>query len=60
MQNIFKGSVQDSFSVFSVDKSANCDLVNKALLKAYKLVLEAHLQKFRFIVERDKHTYSEF
>ena len=51
---------RELYSAMSVEQSSLYDHVKKAVLKAYKLVLEAYRQNFVNCRKQDKQTYTEF
>ena len=48
------------YSALSMDQSSDYNVVKGAILKAYKLVLEAYRQKFRRCWKEESQTYLEF
>ena len=60
LQSVLVGKAREVYSAMSIEQSLQYDLVKKAILKAYELVLEAYRQNFRNYKKEEKQTYTEF
>ena len=60
LQSVLVGKAREVYSAMSIEHSSQYNVVKKAILKAYELVLEAYQQNFRSYKKEDKLTYTEF
>ena len=57
---MFVGKAREIYSSLSIEQCQNYDAFKKAVLKAYELVPEAYLQKFRSAKKESNQTHVEF
>lgn len=60
LQCVLPGKARDVYSSLSLSDSSDYDVVKAAVLRAYELVPEAYLQRFRGCSKQDKQTFVEF
>ena len=60
LQSVLLGKAREAYSALSVNHSSDYDVVKSAILKAYKVVLEAYRQKFRTSKKSESQTYVKF